>query len=156
MELDELNELNATQWRKLLDKYLYSSKEAAKVLEVSVPRVFQLEHTGLLNSVDKGRYLKREVESVKEGLQKRRKKYRKDEEVITAETVYNLIVSMYRELNTPISPREIEKKVQAEISGASQVNVQYRVTNIIRILLKKDQLIRVGRGAYKPVGNAKE
>lgn len=150
MELEVLNKLTATEWKCILETYLYSSKQAATVLEVSVPRIFQLEHTGQLHSVDKGRYLKSEVETIKKGLHTRRKKYRKDEEIITTEMVYTLLFSLYQLSHQPITPKELEEKLNEEISDSEQVIVKYRVANVLRLLLKNDRIIRVSRGFYIP------
>lgn len=151
-----LDSLSIDEWKEIIEKYFLSSKATAEILEVSVPRVYALEESGQLHSVVKGKFLKSEVDYVAKTLPQRRRKYRRVHNILTTETIYDVFIDMYRKSKKPIAPKELIRKVETSLAGCDQVIVKYRVTNALRILIKKGIITRIKKGYYEPIHQKNE
>lgn len=146
----ELDELTYLEWRELFKKYLVTSSEAAEILNVSVPRITQLDQSGLLHSVIRGRYLKKDVLSIKEDMRIKREKYRNNPDIITYNDVFEILKEVHSETRRAVTPKCIEERIELKISNSDKVNIKNRVANALRILLKKKLVRKVKYGYYLP------
>lgn len=148
---DKLASLSRNQWRAIIEHYMVSSVEAAKRLDVSLPRFWQIVSVKGIKSVVKGYFLRQEIEVIRGEVLSRRRMYRRDVVVLSTEAVYQMIVKRYLATKRPVTTAALIDEAK-RIDRTDQIVIKHRINKSLRILLEKKLVTRVGRGRYLPIG----